>query len=444
MTEIVSFVHGLKLRDIPDDVIAAAIRSLTDTLGVAVAGSTTRLSAIIRDHARQHLASGTNIAASLWSDGRKVSPAGAALSNGMTIDSLDAHDGQKLTKGHVGCGAIPALLALVEATDRYEADEFLASLVMAYEIGSRAGIALHGTVSDYHTSGAWIALAAACIGARYLGIDEKKTRHAIGIAEYHGPRSQMMRTIDHPTMVKDGSGWGSMTGVSAAYLARDGFTGAPAITVEAEDVAALWADLGSRWYMKEQYIKLYPVCRWAQPPVEAVLELKRGHGFDAQDVTAIEIDTFHEARRLCTRHPVTTEEAQYSLPFAVATALVHGTIGPRHVCGEALSNPLGNHLQDLIEIRETEAFNNAFPQNRIARATIRLKDGRVLQSCDTQARGDPENPLSDEMLQDKFRSFAGPVIGQENAQSLLAILGGLAEAESVRSLVVDLARPYSS
>ena len=53
-------------------------------------------------------------------------------------------------------------------------------------------------------------------------------RHALGIAEFHAPRSQMMRCIDYPTMLKDGSGWGAMAGVSAAYLAADGFTGAPA------------------------------------------------------------------------------------------------------------------------------------------------------------------------------------------------------------------------
>ena len=61
-----------------------------------------------------------------------------------------------------------------------------------------------------------------------MPLDDERLRHAFGIAEYHGPRSQMMRCIDFPTMVKDGSDWGAAVGVSAAYLARDGFTGAPA------------------------------------------------------------------------------------------------------------------------------------------------------------------------------------------------------------------------
>ena len=247
--------------------------------------------------------------------------------------------------------------------------------MIGYEVGSRAGIALHSTVSDYHTSGAWVALATAALGARYLKLDREQTRHALGIAEYHGPRSQMMRTIDHPTMVKDGSGWGAMVGISAAFLARDGFTGAPAISMEAPEARSIWADLQSHWYITEQYIKLYPVCRWAQPPVEAALALQRAHGFAASDIASIEVATFHEAKRLCTRHPKTTEEAQYSLPYSVATALVHGTIGPGDIDGEALRDPLSMAIQERIEISETDEFNAAFPKRRIARVKISLNDG---------------------------------------------------------------------
>ncbi len=61
------------------------------------------------------------------------------------------------------------------------------------------------------------------------------TRQALGVAEYFGPRGQILRACDSPTMVKDGSGWGAHVGVTAALLARDGFTGAPALTVERDD-----------------------------------------------------------------------------------------------------------------------------------------------------------------------------------------------------------------
>ena len=228
---LVPFLHDLTHADLPGEVRAFARRWLLDLIGVAAGGSRTDLSRIIRNHAARQFAAGDRSARMLF-DGRPVSPAGAALAGGMTIDALDGHDGHKLTKGHAGCGTFPALLALFEAEGRTDGAEFLTALVLGYEIGTRAGIALHRTACDYHTTGAWIAPTCAALGARILRLDTAKTRHAIGIAEYHGPRSQMMRCIDAPTMVKDGSGWGAMAGVSAAYLAADGFTGAPALTVE--------------------------------------------------------------------------------------------------------------------------------------------------------------------------------------------------------------------
>ena len=79
----------------------------------------------------------------------------------------------------------------------------------------------------------------------------------MGIAEYHGPRSQMMRCMDHPTMVKDGSDWGAMCGVSAARMAKAGFTGAPALTLQTEH----WQHLGADLLILQQYFKPYPVCR---------------------------------------------------------------------------------------------------------------------------------------------------------------------------------------
>ncbi|MEM9271145.1 MAG: MmgE/PrpD family protein, partial [Pseudomonadota bacterium] len=152
-------------------------------------------------------------------------------------------------------------------------------VLLGYEVGARAGMALHATACDYHTSGAWVAVATAALGSQALALSAAQTAHALGIAEYHGPRSQMMRCIDHPTMVKDGSGWGAMAGLSAAYLARDGFTGAPALTVTDAQVAGLWSDLGQRWYMLDQYFKPQPVCRWAQPAVVAALAVQAAHGF---------------------------------------------------------------------------------------------------------------------------------------------------------------------
>ncbi len=285
--------------------------------------------------------------------------------------------------------------------------------MLGYEIATRAGIALHSSAREFHCSGAWNALGCAAIGARLLGLDHERTRHALGIAEYFGPRGQIMRACDHPSMVKDGSGWGAHAGVSAALLAAEDFTGAPALTIEGDDTAPFFGDLGSRWRICEQYFKAYPVCRWAQPAIEAALELQRAHGFAAADIVKIGIESFHEAVALGSQCPMprATDEAQYSLPFPVAAALVFGHVGADEVGALGLDNAQVARLVAATTVDEDHAFSDRFPAERWARVRITLQDGRALVSNPARARGNPENPLSDDELRAKYRELAAPVLG---------------------------------
>lgn len=429
---VIDFLHDTTIADLPESVITFAQRCLLDLLGVAAAGRTTELSAIIHGHVVRHFGS-TELCSPLLFDGRMVSPSGAALAAGMTIDSIDAHDGHNLTKGHTGCHQLPALLAFTTAEQLTNPTDFLVSLVVGYEIATRAGMALHATAPDYHTSGAWGAVGCAALGARILGLDHATTFEAMGIGEYHGPRSQMMRVIDHPTMLKDGSGWGAMAGVSAAYLAADGFTGAPAVSVNDPQVAQVWSDLGERWIIEDQYFKPLPVCRWAQPAVEAALELRRTHSIAADHVASIEVATFHEAARLATALPATTEHAQYSLPFPVAAAVVRGTVGAAEVTS-GLQDPVIRDLAPRVRIIEDDAHNAAFPANRFARVTVRLIDGTEYVSADTEPRGDATAHLSDSEIRDKFAGLAHPILGAERAKNVEVGVDSLIDADSLESL----------
>lgn len=431
------FVHDLKFGDLPADVVAFAQRCVLDLSGVAAGAIGTDLSRMIRDHAVDNFGAGGRTAQIIF-DGRDVSPVGAALAGGMTIDALDAHDGHRLTKGHAGCSVFPATLALAQAVGCNDGREFLTAIVIGYEVGTRAGIALHETACDYHTSGAWGAVACAAVGARLLGLNSNQTQHAVGIAEYHGPRSQMMRCIDHPTMLKDGSGWGAMAGVSAALLATDGFTGAPALTVEEGRVAEIWSDLGHRWYLQEQYFKPHPVCRWAQPAVEAALALQAEHGFTAREVSSIEIHSFHEALRLGTDHPQTTEQAQYGLGFPVAAAIANGHLGPAQVKSEALVDPVVLSLTDKISLVESDAYNDAFPSRRYAHVRVALHDGSSFESSRTEPRGDPEAHLSTPEMIEKFHIYSDPVVGRERSSQIRQAVDALSGPDSMSELLAGL------
>ncbi|MCB1459088.1 MAG: MmgE/PrpD family protein [Nitratireductor sp.] len=405
---------------IPETTMAMAARLLTDTLGVIAGASLLEVSGIARNHAIRFMAAGTEEdSARILFDGRRASLTGAAFAAATQTDNLDGHDGYYPTKGHIGCAVVPALFAFAERLPELSGREAVASMAIAYEVAARAGIALHGSVSDYHTSGAWNGLGVAALGCRILRLDAATLRHALGIAEYHGPRSQMMREIDHPTMLHDGSGMGAMVGIQAVLLAMDGFEGAPAISVEAQDVAPVWSDLGRLWTVEANYIKPYPICRWAHAAIDATRAVMRLTGIAADDVESMEVRTFHEASRLFDGMPQTTSQAQYSLKFAVATMLRHGHIAPGHIRGEALRDDETARLLNRISVVEAQEHNIRFPAGRWSDVTLVTKDGRRLHSGDTAARGGLEAPLDEAEFAEKFASMTLPVMKADRSQQIL-------------------------
>ncbi|MGB2411263.1 MAG: MmgE/PrpD family protein [Candidatus Puniceispirillaceae bacterium] len=428
LSQVTDFVFSLAPENVPAAARRAAALMCLDTLGVAAAATPMQAGRIGRDTAALlHAAGAPSHAAPMLFDGRRVSLAGAAYAAATQTDNLDAHDGYNPVKGHIGVVIIPALLALAEQADDMDGDTALMLITLGYEIAGRAGLALHATACDYHTSGAWNALGVVAVAARMRGLSTDQFRQALGIAEYHGPRSQMMREIGSPSMLHDGSGWGAMVGISSAILAEKGFTGAPAITVENPEVARIWADLGGSWIMSDQYVKPYPICRWAHAPIDGVRELMLAHDLTHDDIAGIRINTFHEGVCLFQGVPDSTAVAQYSLSFAVATQAVHGRIGLEHVSGAGLRDPRVLALIDRIAVGENDVHNASFPHTRDADVQITLRDGRELDSGLVHARGGSERPMPEGDIIAKFGEFAGPVLGASRADAIRDAVLGLAD-----------------
>ncbi|WP_368912022.1 MmgE/PrpD family protein [Taklimakanibacter deserti] len=415
----------------PAEALRAAALQLLDTMGIVIAAAPMEAGRIARETAALLYGTGASRhSARMLFDGRRVSVAGAAFAAATQTDNLDGHDGYSPTKGHMGVAMVPALAALAEAAPQLTGPEALASLVIGYEIAGRAGIALHATVSDYHTSGAWNALGVAAMAARFIGLDDGEFRHALGIAEYHGPRSQMMREIATPTMLHDGSGMGALVGLSAAVLAGNGFAGAPAITVEAPEVAHYWEDLGRFWQVTRQYIKPYPICRWAHAAIDGTRALCLAHRLAPAQIARVRVNSFHHAAALFAGMPDTTSKAQYSLAFAVATMIIHGRIGVEHISGAGLEDAAVAAMLKRIEVVESARHSARFPEGRWADVRIETMDGRVLESGDVHARGGPEAPFTPDDIIEKYMEFAAPVLGQARAAAIRDRILGLTMRES--------------
>lgn len=435
---VTSFTLGLAAADFPASARERAALMLLDTLGICAGSGSMEAGVLARDTAALLYAAGDEAHATrMLFDGRKVSLAGAVYAAATQIDNLDGHDGYNPTKGHIGVVAAPTLAALAEHCPEITGPEALAALIVGYEVAGRAGIALHATASDYHTSGAWNALGVAAMAARLRRMTATQLREALGIAEYHGPRSQMMREIAAPTMLHDGSGWGALAGMSAAILAERGFTGAPAITVEAPEAAPHWADLGRFWQVEHQYVKPYPVCRWAHASIDAARQIMLDHAPRLDDIAEVRIRSFDYAVQLFPTMPDTTSKAQYSLPFAVATMLVHRRMGLEHISGAGLTDPAVAALVARTTSTAEQRHQSRYPAGRWADVDLVLSDGRVLASGDTHARGGPERPFAKSDIVTKFMEFAVPALGRSRAEAICAATLVLADPGS---RYADLAR----
>ncbi|KGM89772.1 Uncharacterized protein involved in propionate catabolism [Roseovarius mucosus DSM 17069] len=428
--------------EVPQEVLERMALLLVDTLGVAAGAATLEVGRIAREFAVEfHAAGSDKHSAILLFDGRRCAMPGAAWALATQIDNLDGHDGYNPTKGHIGCALVPALFAYAGQHPQLTGRQALIALAMGYEVAARAGVALHATAADYHTSGAWNALGVAALGAHLRGQPSDILREAMGIAEYHGPRSQMMREIANPTMLHDGSGMGALVGISSLLLAERGFTGAPAITIEGEEVAHIWEDLGQDWTILRNYIKPYPICRWAHGALEGVRVLMVEQGLRATEIERLEVATFAQSAALFPGLPKTTSEAQYSLGFALATLLVHGRIGPEHITDAGLNDPEVARLHARITVREEPRHSARFPAGRWSDVTAILQDGRRLTSGDVNARGGPEAPMPDADVRAKLGAMAGHVLSEGRIAALWDMKQRLFQPDMPFSEMADLVVP---
>jgi 2-methylcitrate dehydratase PrpD len=398
-TQTLAFVGDLSWSDVPARVQDHLGLLLADLAAVCVAGRPAPAARMAAEYASA-VHPGDEAVALL--DGRRLGAVGAAWANGVLANVLDFDDGHRLTKGHPGAIVIPAALAVAQQVDA-TAQELRAAVLVGYEIAIRAGIALHARSAGYHASGAWGAVGAAAAAARLLGLGAAATAHAIGLAEYHAPIALIMRSVAEPAMTKDACAWGASVGVSAALMAKGGFTATRAEYLETADAG----DLGATWRVEELYLKAYPCCRWGQGAIRAALEAGGGHALAPDDVERIEIRTFAAADALAKVAPSTTEEAQYNLIWPVATVVVRGAFTVADVLGPWDAPDIAA-LAARTVVRVDDALTAAFPARRLTAVDLLLRDGRTLAAGPLEARGEPGEPGWLEVVDEKVRAHVDP------------------------------------
>lgn len=434
MNRLTTFIQKASWDQLDPTTRQSLREALADILACTLAGSQTEVVGIVKDFAQRQWGCGSS---SVFLSPYKLTSVGASFINATMANALDIDDGHRLTKGHPGAVIFPAVLAAAEEL-RSSGREFLDALLVAYEIGIRAGILAHRLRPEYHCTGSWGALGAAAGVARILRLSANGIEQALGIAEYHATYSPMMRCIDVPSMLKDGISWGCMTGISSAYLAQGGFTAIPSLFAMPE-AAPLMEELGRDYRLNQLYFKPHACCRWAQPAIEAMKWLEQKHQIAYPDIKQITIRTFTESARLSSRVPSNTEEAQYNLSFPLAAHLIHGEVGPRQVLEELHSREI-HDLMGRITIQTDPELDAHFPQKALSRLAVLTTDGLELISPIMQARGDFDFPLSSEEKQRKFFWLTAPLLGETKSTELFEILSRVDQLANIRELTVLLRR----
>ena len=432
-SRLVSFVCGLDPRALPAQVVEQAVRCVLDLTGVAIAGSATPLAKISAAFAHEQFAAGK--ATVIGSHDRR-GVVGATWINGACASALDMDDGNRIAMGHPGASVIPAALAVAE--DREASGlQFLAALVAGYEVAVRASAARVPWYKDkMYSTGIWGVFGAAAAAGKLLGVDEEGLQSALGIAGSHGAFPPGGLKANH-AMVKETIAWSGMTGVASALLAELGFGGPSDFFdyTQRWDASVLVAQLGdpAAYAIGKTYFKPYAVCRWAHAAVDAVLALKHRHALRSDEVEGVHVETFSEVTRLANYAPRNTIAAQFSIPFALAVALIHDRIGPAEVSEAHIGDASILDLARKVRVTVDADLDRQFPAKTIARVTIRAR-GKDVATTVEYPRGNPENPLSDAELEAKFVLLADGVVGQARSRALLAAIRGLPGSPDVRAL----------
>jgi 2-methylcitrate dehydratase PrpD len=231
-------------------------------------------------------------------------------------------------------------------------------------------------------------------------------------------------------------------GVTSALGAHNGLTGATDILEGKAGFGAAMAGnpewgrvlkgLGEHYNITQMTIKNHCCVGQAFATIDAVLALREQHRFSITDIESIEIRTYQTALNVAGNYQASTPaEARFSIPYVIARALVHGSVRLNAFDNEALADARVRALMTRVRLAPEPRFDALFPTQRCASARIALADGRILHHEQTTRKGDPDAPLSDQELSDKYFELTGPIIGSAAAENVLKALWSIDQYDTV-------------
>ena len=293
----------------------------------------------------------------------------------------------------------------------------------------------------WHTTGTVGCFGAAAAAATLLGCNREQFMNAIGtVATFAAGLQQAFRSEAMSKPLH--AGRAAEAGVLAALAAAKGVTGVhdmlegevgfgAAMSVNPDWTKATQG-LGTDYNITHVTFKNHGCCGHTFPSLDAVIELRNRHKLAPRDIAKIRIATYQGGLDVVDNFkPEGDYQAKFSLPYVVAHALIHGSVRLDAFGPDRLNDPRLRELMGKVVLSADPELSRNFPRQRAARVEIETTDGRKLLHFQETRKGDPEMPLTDEELNDKYLELVAPLLGDAGARALLKDLWTLETLKNV-------------
>lgn len=427
--------------DTPDDAIPAGVRGralhhVLDAVGIAFAVSR-------EDYAQKAVAglgetAGAGSVPVIGFD-RSWTPRDAATINGLLCHGLDFDDTHLEGIIHPTVAQFPAALSAAVMTGA-DTPAMVTAYILGVEAAARIASVARGGFhrAGFHPTGVCNTPAASLVAGRLQGLDAKQLRHAQGIA-----LSMASGTLE---FLEDGAwtkrlhpGWAASSGIVAAAMAKAGYVGATSpytgrfglyrAFVGADDDCdydLATAGLGTDWQLLRTAIKPYPACHLTHGCIDAAIAIATRRPLRVEEIESVTALVAPETvPTVCEpldgkRRPKSAYDAQFSIPFLVASALLRSQLGLAEIAEERLADPEILALASRVDYQPDP--NSGYPRHYSGEVVVRLRNGpALLQRCQVNT-GAPEMPVSNEAIVRKFESNAAIALGAAQVERLKRLI----------------------
>ena len=430
---VVHFLHSLSHKDLSGEVVEQGKRLLLDYLGVAIGGSLTESSRSVYGMLAHSPSS--NLCTVLGTE-IKTSAEYAALANGTSAHGVELDDTHQAGSIHLGVVMFSTAIALSETLPEIDCDRFFPAVVAGYEIAARLGTALQPKYHyqlGFHPTATCGVFGAAITAAKLMQLDEHQMLSAMGIAGSMAAGS-LEFLADGAWTKRLHPGLAAQNGILAAKLAAAGFRG-PETILEGRDgflnaysrkplPEVVTRDLGTTFEILRTAVKPHACCRYMQAPIDGLIELATAHDIHPEQVERVEVAVLEAGWPLVCEprkrkySPSNMVDAQFSMPFGAAIALIDRAAGLDQFSGDGYFLPEVKALMGKVVLQTDMRIEKNFPEEWASIVQIHLINGKQFEKFVRFPKGDPENPLTWEELSAKFGSLAMRVLPRERCERI--------------------------